>query len=346
MSNYNEQVIQNDEVSLKELILLVKKYFLVLLKQWWKIGIIGVLFGLLFVFFASRNAATYKATLTYTSNEGGGMSGLGGLLGGFLKKGSSNTLVKAQAMTTTQKIGQDALFKKAYIDGELDYLINHHGRIYEVKDFVLFKNDSLATEEERKTFKNITKVIYKNLLSQSVDDDTNLAQMSINSLSEEYSIELTEAYYKSIVTFYQQTEVGQQKVTLKALQLRADSIYADIQNTVYGIAKIKDNDKGIFWAVDKVPKKKATTELTFLSTAYQEIVKNLETIKFTVASNTPSITAIDYPTTPIKPQKASLIIKAITGVFIGCFLASLFILGRKILSDILEDDDNSHLVTD
>ena len=346
MNDYSQKEIENDEISIKDLILLIKKYFFVLLRKWWLIGIFGILVGGYFYYSASKQPTTYSAELTYTSGEGNSLGGVGGLLGGFLGRGRSNPLAKAQAMAKTQKIGKTALFTKVYIDDTLDYLINHHGRIYEFEEFVPFKDNLLSTKKERKVFKTILSIINKAFFTQSIDEETGIASMSINTLSEDYSIELTKTYYESLVDFYKKTEVGQQQKTLNALQNRADSIYGVIQSTAYGIARIKDQDKGIFWAVDRVPETQATTELTFLTSAYQEVVKNLETLKFTVASNTPSISAIDYPTTPLKPQKESKLIKALIGAFIGCFLASLFILGRQIIADIMADDDENHLIPD
>lgn len=339
----NQQIIESDEISLKDLILLVQKYISILLKNWIIIGVCTALMGGLFLYKSLSKKIQYTANLTYTSGEGSGLAGLaGGFVGQFLGKGKTNPLVKIQSLAKSEVIGRRVLFQKAFIDGKLDYLINHHARLYEWEEFIPFQSAEMKTIEERETFKNLHGTLNKALLAQGLDEESGIANLAITTVSEDYSIALTNAFYTELIRFNKETETGEQQRTLKALQNRADSIYQAIESTAYRVAKIKDSDKGIFWSVDKIPEAQATTELTFLTSIYQEVVKNLETIKFSVATSAPSVQVIDYPLTPLEDNKGGTIKQIIIGCFIGGFLSSLFILGRAIYREIMEDEDTEN----
>jgi uncharacterized protein involved in exopolysaccharide biosynthesis len=79
--NSTEQ-FDNDEISLKELILKIKEWYIFLLSKWKLIVLMGVIGGLIGFTYAYFQKPTYKATLTFAMEEeksGGG--GLGGALG-------------------------------------------------------------------------------------------------------------------------------------------------------------------------------------------------------------------------------------------------------------------------
>ena len=74
--------INNDEISLKELVLKIKEWYQFLLTKWKLIVLAGIIGGLIGFTYAFFQKPTYKALLTFALEEeksGGG--GLGGALG-------------------------------------------------------------------------------------------------------------------------------------------------------------------------------------------------------------------------------------------------------------------------
>jgi hypothetical protein len=345
MDNTNQQQIQDDEISLKELIILVQTYIQECLKSWLLIVIMGIGLGLLFGFRAYRSDRSYTATVSYTTSEGNGLGSLaGGLVGRFIGGGKSNPIVKMQGMVSSRKIMERVVFQKVIIDGKKDFLINHHAKLFEFEkneklEFKPFKEGKLITLKENEAFLLIHKQINEGFLSQNLDEDISIASISITSVSEEYSYVLSSVLFKELESFYIDSEIGQQQNTLEKLQLRADSVYNEIEKITYSIARLSDFDRGRVFNTDKVPELKAQAELSFLKTLYEEIIKNLEAIKFTVESATPSIKAIDMPMLPLETKGKGTIKKTITGGFLGGFLAVLFIVGRKVLRDVMSDDE-------
>lgn len=345
MESQNQYIKADDEITLKELILIIKEYFNETLKYWWLIGIIGVLMGGLFLYRAYTSPKIFTASVTYTTSDGGGLGGMaGGLLGRFVGRGGGSPILKMQAMLSSRKIMEKVMFNKTTINGETDYLINHHIKLFELKDkegelLSPYANEALSTLEERKIFQGIHRSVTKELLSTSLDEETGIASISINSEFEEYSYELASLLYSELEIFYVDSEVGSQKATLAKLEHSADSIYNLILSKTSRVASLTDKDKGRFLALDKLPEQRLQGELTFLTQVYAEVLRNLETVKFTVATSTPSIKAIDLPILPIKPKKKSIIVQTIIGGFLGGFLSVMFILARKIFRDIMSEDE-------
>ena len=76
MTDSNQNMQANDEMTLKELILLVREYWGVLWEKKWYIFITGLIMGLIFGVLELQKPTTYSAKLTFMINEDDG-SGLG-----------------------------------------------------------------------------------------------------------------------------------------------------------------------------------------------------------------------------------------------------------------------------
>jgi hypothetical protein len=305
----------------------------------------GIGLGLFLGVKAYRSDRLYTAKVSYTTSDGNGLGGLaGGLVGRFIGGGRSSPIAKMQAMLTSRKIMEKVLLRKETINGQEDFLINHHARLFKFEEnskleFKSFKEGKLKTIKENEAFLLAYKQINKAFLSQNLDEGTSIASINIASTSEEYAYVLSITLFNELEGFYIDSEIGQQQKILDRLELRADSIYHEIEKITYRIANLSDFDRGRVFNTDKVPELKAQAELSFLRTLYQEIIKNLETIKFTVTSATPTIKAIDLPMLPLEVKGKGTIKSTITGGFLGGFLSILFIVGRKVLRDVMSDEE-------
>ena len=86
--NTTQNNFDNDEISLKELILKINEWFTFLKSKWKTIFLAGAIGGLIGLTFALFEKPTYKATLTFAMEEdkggGGGLSGALGLASSFV----------------------------------------------------------------------------------------------------------------------------------------------------------------------------------------------------------------------------------------------------------------------
>ncbi len=134
----SEQFETNDEISLKELILLVRGYFFEILKYWWIILIVSASFGLIYGLSAFFKNTTYKSSLTFMLNDGSGgsMGGVANLLGSFgFGGGGENNKDKMIELMKSRFIIKKVLSQEEIIGGTKDYFGNHLMRIQEIEVF-------------------------------------------------------------------------------------------------------------------------------------------------------------------------------------------------------------------
>ena len=72
-----------------------------------------------------------------------------------------------------------------------------------------------------------------------------------------------------------------------------------------------------------------------LIAAVAKAMENLEVADFALQNKTPFIQEIDRPITPIKAEKKSVFRTFFISIFIGTFMAILFLVIRKIVKSAL-----------
>ena len=211
MTDSNQNYYSNDEITLKELILLVKEYWSVLWAKKVYIIVAGLLGALIFGIIEYRKPTTYTANLTFMINEddGSGLGALGGLVASF-GFGSAGTgeynLEKMISLLKSRNLIQQGLFEQVEINGKVDFLANH---IIEQYDFHVdwkdsedpnllgfyFETDSteLFGRTENTALKSIqAKVIGSDkleaLLSSDINDDTGIVSIQTKTVDESLSI--------------------------------------------------------------------------------------------------------------------------------------------------------------
>ena len=126
MTDSNQNMQASDEITLKELILLIKEYWGVLWTKKWYIIAAGLIGGLIFGIIEYRKPVTYTAALTFMINEddGSSLGALGGLAASF-GFGSAGTgeynLEKMISLLKSRNLIQQGLFEKVEINGKLDF---------------------------------------------------------------------------------------------------------------------------------------------------------------------------------------------------------------------------------
>ena len=115
MTDSNQNMQASDEITLKELILLIKEYWGVLWGKKWYIIIAGLIGGLIFGIIEYRKPVTYTAELTFMVNEdsGGSSGGAAAILGQFGfggGAGSEYNLDKIIQLSKSRRIAENVLF--------------------------------------------------------------------------------------------------------------------------------------------------------------------------------------------------------------------------------------------
>lgn len=147
---------QEDEISLRDLIFKIKS-FAAEVFRYWHIPAVCIALAIGYQIYSYVTfVPVYPATITFSvdEEEGGGSSGLTGILGQFglgSVRPSRYNLDKILALSKSRTVIEHTLFTTMELDGKNDYLANHLIHEYDMKssdgtkqEAFVFTHDSLA----------------------------------------------------------------------------------------------------------------------------------------------------------------------------------------------------------
>ncbi len=355
MESQEKYYIEDDEITLKELILKLKEFWAYLWERKISIVIVALLMAAIFAIKSKMKPVEYQASLTFMVDEDTGGGGIGGILSqfGLGGGGSEYNLQKILTLSKSMRIASEVLLDTGVVDGKADLYGNHIIDIYEFHDKKSWKKPengldgfyfgdaSRSQLSQNIALKSIfAKVIggkkTKNpLYSSSVNDDTGIMTLSVKSESADLSLGLVKNFFKHLSEYYISKSTEKTESTLTILKAKTDSIFSLLNQKQYALAQFKDKNRGIYLNKIKTQEQRLMTQITALQMAWGESLKNQEMADYALKEQTPFIQPIDVPFAPIEPIPNSLLKALIIGGFLGGFLAVAYFIFRKIIRDAL-----------
>lgn len=349
--------VQNDEISLKELIEKGREWFSYLLSQWkvvFLVGIIGAGLGLAYSF---SKKPEYTASLSFALEDEKGGGGFGGALGlasslgidlggggGSIFTGSNLTeLFKSRAMV------EQTLLSPVVVDGKTISLAEMYIQNKEWRDQwnenPKFKAIQFLPDTKRKYFTrvhdSILGVMYQDLSKTGLlvgqkDKKIAIITIDVKSTNELFSKYFTEALVKQVSDFYVDTKSKKARDNMDILERQTDSIRRELNGAITGVAVANDNIFGLNPAMNvrRAPSARRQVDVQANTAILTELVKQTELAKVTLRKETPLIQVIDKPILPLKKErfgKAKGIL--IGGVFAG-ILVVLFLVIKRTLKEM------------
>ena len=215
----NGKYSKNDEVTVKDMILKIREYFMELkaAKKW--ILLSSFIFLILFGLKSFTDREYYKAELSFMINQDNGnpLGSLSGVLGTFgITAKSKNNLARVLELSRSRKIIENTLFNKVALYENEDFLANHLINYYDslgkwnsrpwynpfaniddsLKDFS-FRNVDVNRFEEKEN--KALKILYhkiagypekqvEGILANSYDEESRIMYMSIELMNEDLAI--------------------------------------------------------------------------------------------------------------------------------------------------------------
>ena len=354
------QNFQEDEITLKELILKLREYWRELWKHWMIIVLISFPFALYMLVKAWTTPAIYPAALTFMvdEDEGTNISAFSGILGQFGLGGAARgkyNLDKILEISRSRRVIQMALFSKVTIENKHDYLANHI-----IKAFDLHKkwkkdtsglNGFLFTHDDAEEFKKTENRALKSVLGilngskknpgiykTSYDENTGIMRLEIDGPTEAVSIHFIDTLFNRLSTYYVEKSIEKAQATYSIVKSKTDSISLALSSAEYQLANFIDRTRNVLSMREgRLQEERLTNHVTRLQLMYGEALKNLEIAEFSLKNKEPFIAMIDNPLPPIKPLKKSKLIELIKGGILGVFLGIAFVVGRKIYRDTMQE---------
>jgi hypothetical protein len=348
--------IEDDEINLKVLLLKLKEYVHEMRKNWYILAFFCMPFTAYFLYKAFTTKPKYLAKLTFMVNQDETKSGgVAAILGQFGIGGageSKDNLDRILVLSKARIIVEKAFFKKATVNGITDYYANHIIRLYEFhekweKDTTglvgfIFKNGDSAkfSRTENRALKAIIAQIVGDdkavgIFASNLDKKSGIMSLSLNSESEDLSIQLLEEIYMQLGQFYVDKTTEKQRRSYEIVEAKVDSIERALSGVEYRQADFDDRNRMILFEKAKLPKLQLNRDRSILTLMYSEAIKNLEFADFALKNKIPFIQSIDMPIAPIKPIKVSKIKAILFGISLGMFLGAIYIVGRKNIREAL-----------
>ena len=355
--------IDNDEISLKELIIKSKEWITFLKSKWVSIfifGIIGASIGLTIALF---DKPTYKAVLTFAMEEdkgggGGGLSGALGLASSFgidLGGGGGGGAFAASNLAELMKsrlLVEKVLLEPIIINGKTISLAEYYIQLNELREGwnkkPNLKNLQFLPNADRSNFTlqqdSILKQIHKSLIDKEhlsimqKDKKVTILSIEVTSENELFSKIFCENIAKETSDFYIETKSKKSKINVNVLQRQTDSVRNALNVAITGVANEIDNVYNLNPAfnIKGAPSKKKQIDVQANTAILTNLVVQLELAKITLRKETPLIQLIDRPILPLAKEKFGKLKSIILGGFLSGFLFILYLifgrLYRKIVS--------------
>jgi uncharacterized protein involved in exopolysaccharide biosynthesis len=348
---------QNDEITLKELLAKAKEWFSYLLSQWKIIvlaGIVGAALGLTYSFIKKP---IYTANLSFAleDEKGGGMSGalglasslgldLGGGSGGGAFSGANLTeLFKSRSMVE-QTLMQPVVAGTDTISlAEMYIQTNGWRKVWNEKPKL--KAIQFPPLTKRKYFTRVHDSIigkmYEDLSKTSLtvaqkDKKISIISIDVKSENETFAKAFSETLAKQVSDFYVNTKSKKARMNMAILQHQTDSIRAELNGAITGVAVANDNTFMLNPAlnVNRAPSAKRQVDVQANTAILTELVKQTELAKVTLRKETPLIQVIDRPILPLPKEKFGKSKRILMGGILAGFLTVLGLIGRRIFREL------------
>jgi hypothetical protein len=355
--NTDTKNIENDEVSLKELIEKAKEWYVYLLSQWKVILLAGVIGGSIGLYYSVKNKPIYTATLSFVlEGEQSGGGGLGSLAssfgidlgggGGSIFTGDNLTeLFKSRSMVEQTLLSPVILQGKKISLAEM--YIQNKGWREQWNENPKYKSIQFSPEVDRKDYTrvhdSILGVIYADLSNAGLtvgQKDKKVAIISIDvaSTNELFSKFFAEALAKKVSDFYIETKSKKSRENMLILERQTDSIRRELNGAITGVAIANDNTFSLNPAMNvrRAPSARRQVDVQANTAILTELVKQTELAKVTLRKETPLIEIIDRPILPLAKERFGKGKGLLLGGFLAGFLIVVILIVRRILRTLGE----------
>jgi uncharacterized protein involved in exopolysaccharide biosynthesis len=355
MNQPQNMQVQDDEISLKDLIKIIQSWFSLLFKNSLLILLVGSIGGGLGFYLAYSTKPVFKAESKFVVKEGGpsGLSGSLGNLSSLLGGGGGSSLDRTVAVIGSDRVMGKVLLSTVLIEEKSDLVINHFINLNKnlkaswAKDTALAKARFIPADTipqyfnfpQRKAYKSVLASFSgeKGIVSKNFDKKTGIISLTVTHANEEFAIEVNRLIYDELKLFMREQSSETANMNVELLTKKVDSIQGELSGVRRALARRTDQSMGLLLNEDKVELKSLAVKEQILLTMYGEAQKNLETFLFMgqSASNATALNLLDAPFSPIKPFVKSKVLYTAAGFFLASFLCFGFILLRRWYKNVM-----------
>lgn len=355
----NIQQMDNDEISLKELLQKIKEWYLFLLTKWKLIIAVAFIGGIIGFTYAYFQKPIYKASLTFAMEDekggGGGLSGALGLASSLgIDLGSSGGGAFAGAnlieLMKSRKLVEKTLLSPITVNGKTLSLADYYLEINEAKkgweEKPLLKDISFPVNADRSKFtlqqdsilnSIFNGIVKTNLTISQKDKKVSIISIEATSTNEIFAKTFCETIARETSEYYVEIKSKKSRTNVEILQHQVDSIRGELNGAITGVAAAADNVFNLNMAmnVKRAPSAHRQIDVQANTAILTQLVTNLELAKVSLLKETPLIQIIDKPILPLEKEKVGKLKSLILGGFLAGFLTVLYLVFSELYKKIV-----------
>jgi uncharacterized protein involved in exopolysaccharide biosynthesis len=309
--------------------------------------------------YASFQKPSYLATTTFVLEEDKGGGGIGSAMGlassfGFDLGGGGGGLFTSSNIIELMKsrlVVEKTLLNPVKVAGKEISLADYYIQINELKEGWAKKpnlaNINFPVNADRTKFSleqdSILQIISagltkNNLVIAQKDKKVSIISLTVKTESELFSKLFCEQLLKETSDFYIETKSKKSRLNVDILQRQADSIRAELNGAITGVAAASDNVYNLNPAfnVKRTPSTRRQVDVQANTAILTQLVAQLELSKVSLRKETPLVQLIDRPILPLEKEKLGKKKSLILGGFLAGLLTVLYLvfgqLYRKLVA--------------
>lgn len=365
VGNQNQELINHDEITLKDIIIKAKDWWNYLLSKWVIILISGLIGGALGLYYAISKKPLYTAITTFVLEDeknGGGLGNLSGLasMAGLDIGGNGGGIFQGDnilGLYKSRTILEQTLLTAVDIEGKKELLVDRYLEFKEIRKRWLknpklskmkFFEHSILKPGEKEPVRDrlrdsvlgvIIADINKNILSVTKPDKKlGTIQVDVKSNDEIFSKKFNDELVRNVNEFYISTKTKKTFQNVKILERKTDSVRRVMNGAIYTAVQVADETPNLnpTRQVQRVaPAQKAQFSAETNKAILASLVQNLELTKMSLLKETPLIQVIDYPIYPLRKDKLGKAKGIVYGGILGGFLICFILILRRLVKIIL-----------
>lgn len=364
MTTSSQDYINNNEITLKQVIFKLREWYRYLLSKWVIISIFIVIGAGLGFLYSILKKPIYTATTTFVLEDekgGGGFGNLAGLAsmagvdlggggGGIFQGDNILGLYKSRNML------QETLLTPIEVSGKQQLLVERYIEVNDLKSkwektpkllnisFQL-KNDQtgeLIPDRLRDSLLGsfINDLNKKYLNVTKPDKKLNIIQVDVKAPDEIFAKEFNDALVKNVNEFFIKTKTKKAIQNVRILQYKTDSVRNVMNGAIYSAVAVADATPNLnpTRQIQRVaPSQKAQFSAETNKSVLGALLQNLELSKMGLLKETPLIQVIDQPIYPLSVAKFGKFKGLVIGGFIFFVITILILILRKVIPDIMSE---------
>lgn len=332
----------NLDEKINKIVLTTRILFPYILKRWWQVLIIAIIFGVLGVAYAWMQQPVYTAEMLFTTEgEKGGQMGLYSSLAaqfGVDISSSSNSafegdnlieLLKTRTLVEKTLLTESPSSKQLLIN---EFLNNHKLNIKWASSPTLskikFEKNNINPDRLRDSvMTNVIKMITKKqLVVERKDKKLNYITIKMSDNDEVFAKNFIEVLVKTSINYYVDYKSQKARKNYDLLAKQVDSVKGLLFGNIETIAETNDLNVNPIRQKVRTSSQKTQVNAQANTALYTELTRQFGLAQVALQRETPLIQIIDSPVLPLEKKKLGRLMGGIMFAFVGGFLYILFLI--------------------